>query len=90
MIYNRDTLIKMMAKPLQLADSLKLPLYCGEFGVIDGTPRDSKVAWYKDLIDIFEKHNIGYANWNYKAGSFGIVDANMKPDMEMVNILTRK
>ena len=89
-IYTRDTLEKMMAKPIRLADSLKLPLYCGEFGVIDGSPRDSKVAWYKDLIAIFEKHNIAYANWNYKAGSFGIVDANIKPDTEMVNILAGK
>ena len=88
--YNRDTLEKMMAKPIHLADSLKLPLYCGEFGVIDGSPRESKVAWYKDLIAIFEKHNIAYANWNYKSGSFGIVDATIKPDSEMVNILTGK
>ena len=89
-IYNRDVLEKMMAKPIHLADSLKLPLYCGEFGVIDGSPRDAKVAWYKDLVAIFEKHNIGYANWNYKAGSFGIVDAAMRPDSIMVGILTGK
>lgn len=89
-VYNRDTLEKMMAKPIHLADSLKLPLYCGEFGVIDGAPRASKIAWYKDMVAIFEKHNIGYANWNYKTGSFGIVDAAIKPDSEMVNILTGK
>ena len=89
-LYNRDTLEKMMAKPIHLADSLKLPLYCGEFGVIDGSPGDSKINWYNDLVAIFEKHNIAYANWNFKSGSFGIVDANMKPDTTMVNILTGK
>jgi len=89
-VFNKETLEKMMAKPIHLADSLKLPLYCGEFGVIDGSPRDSKMAWYNDLVAIFEKHNIAYANWNYKAGSFGIVDAAMKPDIGMVNILTGK
>jgi endoglucanase len=89
-VYNRDTLEKMMAKPIHLADSLGLPLYCGEFGVIDGSPRDSKVRWYKDMVAIFDKHNIAYANWNYKSGSFGIVDENLKPDTEMVNILTGK
>ena len=89
-VYNRDTLEKMMAKPIRLADSLKLPLYCGEFGVIDGSPRDAKLSWYKDLVAIFEKHNIAYANWNYKSGSFGIVDANIKPDTEAINILTGK
>jgi endoglucanase len=87
-IYNLDTLEKMMRKPIHLADSLHLPLYCGEFGVIDKAPLDAKLAWYKDMVAIFEKHNIGYANWNYKAGSFGIVDINLKPDKPMIEILT--
>lgn len=89
-IYNRDTLEKMMAKPIHFADSLGLPLYCGEFGVIDGSPLDAKEAWYRDLVAIFEKHNIGYANWNYKSGSFGIVDKDMKQDLTMIKILTGK
>ena len=90
MIYNKDTLEKMMAKPIHLADSLNLPLYCGEFGVIDGSPRDSKLNWYRDLVEIFDKHNIGYANWNFKSGSFGIVDEKLQPDTETINILTGK
>lgn len=89
-VYNRDTLEKMMTKPFHLADSLQLPLYCGEFGVIDGSPRAGKEAWYRDLMAIFEKHNVAYANWNYKSGSFGIVDEQMKPDTVMVGILTGK
>jgi endoglucanase len=88
-VYNRDTLLKMMQKPLHLADSLKLPLYCGEFGVIDKAPRESKLAWYRDMVSIFEEKGIAYANWNYKAGSFGIVDAQLKPDLPMVKILTQ-
>ena len=89
-VYNRDTLEKMMAKPLHLADSLNLPLYCGEFGVIDGSPEASRDAWYRDLVAIFDKHNIAYANWNFKAGSFGIVDQNLKPRKQLVSILTAK
>lgn len=87
-VYNRDTLLKMMQKPLHLADSLKLPLYCGEFGVIDNSPIDSKLAWYTDMISIFDEHGVAYANWNYKAGSFGIVDKDLKPDWPLVKILT--
>ncbi|SOE23070.1 endoglucanase [Spirosomataceae bacterium TFI 002] len=89
-IYNRESLEKMMAKPIHLADSLGLPLYCGEFGIIDGSPENAKLAWYKDMVAIFEKHKIGYANWNYKAGSFGIVDKDMKPRGEYVEILTKE
>ena len=87
-VYNLDTLEKMMSKPIKLADSLNLPLYCGEFGVINKAPREDTEAWYKDMVAIFEKHNIGYANWNYKAGSFGIVDMDIKPDEPMIKILT--
>lgn len=86
-IYNRDTLEWMMRKPLKVADSLKLPLYCGEFGVIFKAPRDSRLAWYRDMVSIFDERGIAYANWNYKAGSFGIVDAEMKSDQELVTIL---
>lgn len=89
-IYNLDTLEKMMRKPIHLADSLNLPLYCGEFGVIDKSPVEAKLAWYRDMVAIFEKHNIGYANWNYKAGAFGIVDENITPDQPMVDILVGK
>lgn len=89
-IYNKDTLESMMRKPLQLADSLDLPLYCGEFGIIDKAPRKAKLAWYRDMVALFEKHNIAYANWNYKAGSFGIVDEKMRPDEQMIKILAGK
>ncbi len=89
-VYNRDTLEYMMRQPIHVADKLHLPLYCGEFGVIDGAPRESKIAWYKDMISIFESNGIAYANWNYKSGSFGIVDKDMKPDQQMIDILTNK
>lgn len=87
-VYNRDTLIKMMRKPLHVADSLHLPLYCGEFGVIENTPRNVRLAWYRDMISIFDQYHIAYANWNYKDGSFGIVDKDMKPDSTLIDILT--
>ena len=80
----------MMQKPIMKSKELGLPLYCGEFGVIDGSPEESKIAWYKDMVAIFEKNNIGYANWNYKSGSFGIFDAQMNPRTQLVNILTGK
>lgn len=87
-IYNIDSLEKMMQKPFHLADSLNLPLYCGEFGVIEKAPLEPKLNWYRDMVAIFEKHGVAYANWNFKSGSFGIVDENLKPDSAMVAILT--
>lgn len=87
-VYNRDTLENMMQKPFRVAERLKLPLYCGEFGVIDNSPMNMKLAWYRDMVAIFEKHGVAYANWNYKSGSFGIVDRDLKPVWPLVKILT--
>src|SRR5258706_15690040 len=87
-VYNRDPLSKMIQQPLRLAESLQLPLHFAEFGVIDKPPRESKLAWCRDMVSIFEEKGIAYANWNYKAGSFGIVDVELKPDLPMVKILT--
>ena len=87
-VYTIDSLERMMDKPFQLAKRLDLPLYCGEFGVIEKAPPGPKLAWYRDMVTIFERHNVAYANWNFKSGSFGIVDENLKPDEEMVRILT--
>lgn len=89
-VYNRDTLLKMMQKPIHLADSLKLPLYCGEFGVFKEFFPAAKLAWYTDMVSIFNEYNIAYANWNYKSDEFGIVDENMKPLVPIINVLTGK
>jgi len=86
-VYNRDTLVKMMQKPIHLADSLKLPLYCGEFGIYRDFFPASKLAWYTDMISIFSQYKIAYANWNYKSGEFGIVDDDMKPFLNVIKIL---
>ena len=80
----------MMRKPFHLADSLHLQLYCGEFGVIEKAPVGPKLDWDREMVSIVEKQGVAYANWNLKAGSFGITDENLTPDRAMVNILTGK
>jgi endoglucanase len=89
-VYNRDTLVKMMEKPLRIAATLKLPLYCGEFGIYNNFFPSAKLAWYKDMISIFDEFNVAYANWNYKSGAFGIVDDDGKPIQPYLNIVAGK
>jgi endoglucanase len=89
-VYNRDTLVKMMEKPLRVAATLKLPLYCGEFGIYNNFFPSAKLAWYKDMISIFDEFNVAYANWNYKSGAFGIVDDDGKPIQPYLNIVAGK
>lgn len=89
-IYNIDTLEYMMRKPFALAEKMKLPLYCGEFGIFMEYFPEAKLAWYRDMITLFEKHGVAYANWNYKSGSFGIVDDKNVPFAEVTKILLGK
>jgi len=61
-----------LAKPLAVRLKTGLPVYCGEFGCYCKCPKPLRLAWYRDVIALFKKHNIGWANWNYKGG-FGLL-----------------
>jgi endoglucanase len=84
--YDRARLESLLAKPLALAKKLDLPLYCGEWGVISRCPREPRMNWYRDVRANFEKHHIGWANWDYKGG-FGILSRNGQPDREFIGVL---
>jgi len=74
------------------AKELGLQLYCGEFGCLPTVPREDRMAYYRDLISVFRKNDIAYANWEYK-GDFGIYEwLGLKsltgaPDIELIEIL---
>jgi endoglucanase len=88
--YTADTLEKRMQLPLEYARKYNLPLYCGEYGCLVTVPRESRLAWYSDMIAIFDKNNIASANWDYKA-EFGIYHPeNGEPDKELIEIITGK
>jgi len=50
-----------------------VPLVCNEFGVFRyfSDPQE-RAAWIKDVRTSLERHNIGWAMWDY-SGSFGVV-----------------
>jgi len=77
----------------QAADWAKqrnVPLICNEFGVFRtySDPRDRE-AWLKDVRTALERHNIGWAMWDY-SGSFGVVtkkDGHATPDEVTIRAL---
>jgi len=73
--YDRRAMLADFAQPIAASRRTGLPLYCGEFGVIDLAPRPVREAWYRDIISVFTEYGIGWANWDYK-GDFGIIDAH--------------
>jgi endoglucanase len=86
--YDRNVMESDLLWPLTVSARTKLPLYCGEFGVIHRTPPETRAAWHRDVTQVFESYGIGWAVWSYKGG-FGLLDQNGKPDETARAILSR-
>ena len=51
-----------------------IPLYCGEYGVIDLADNRDKLRWLRDIHAAMDHLGIGRALWNYKEKDFGLQD----------------
>jgi aryl-phospho-beta-D-glucosidase BglC (GH1 family) len=50
----------------------RVPLICNEFGVYRNADPQDRSRWLTDVRESLERHNIGWAMWDY-SGSFGVV-----------------
>lgn len=62
----------IFADGIQTAEERNVPLYCGEYGVIDQTSPEDAMRWFSDINQVFSKYGIGRAIWSYKEMDFGI------------------
>lgn len=67
---------------VEAARKAGVPIYCGEYGVIDQAPVQDSVNWIRDIHAAFEKLGIGRALWNYKEKDFGLADEHYAPVRE--------
>lgn len=63
---------KLIAEAVEAAENANVPLYCGEYGVIDRAEISDTAIWFEDIHSVFEKYGIGRAAWTYKDIDFGI------------------
>ena len=68
----------MISSALEVAKNTGIPLYCGEFGVIDRADEEDAIRWYSDIFELFKKYDIGYSLWSYKEMDFGIMGDDYK------------
>ena len=61
----------IFAPALEKAQKDKVPLYCGEYGVIDLADKADTLRWLKDIHAVMNRYGIGRALWNYKEKDFG-------------------
>lgn len=63
---------KLIAEAVEAAENADVPLYCGEYGVIDRAEISDTAIWFEDIHSVFEKYGIARAAWTYKDIDFGI------------------
>lgn len=80
------TLEKQIKQAYDAAAAMGRKTYLGEFGAINGADEASLIRWYKDVVAICEKYDIGYTTWDYKGG-FGILRPNGKAWQEKIDAL---
>ena len=62
---------KIFTPAIEKAEKDQVPLYCGEYGVIDLADSEAALRWLKDIHSAMDRHGIGRALWNYKEKDFG-------------------
>jgi endoglucanase len=94
-VWNKQKLAEELLPAVKRAQELGLQLYCGEFGCLPHGDRNERLAYYRDLISVFDESQIAYCNWEYK-GDFGIYTfdfekkVSLAPDVDLIHILTKK
>ena len=83
-ICDTDFMEARFALAVKIAEEHDVPLYCGEYGVINLVDTDSTLKWYQSVHTAFEKLHIGRSAWSYKKMDFGLSDDHMKPIFEEI------
>ena len=79
---------KEFAQAVEISRERDVPLYCGEYGVIDLAAEDDTLEWLRCINAVFERYGIGRALWSYKEMDFGLVDAHYdRIRKEMIGLL---
>lgn len=77
--FTYDYFINRFKNAVSLCEERNVPLYCGEYGVINLAAPACILNWYKDINTAFEFLGIGRAAWSYKGVDYGLSDDYMQP-----------
>lgn len=71
-VAGKEFFINLFKQAVEIAEKNNVPVYCGEYGVIDQADLESTVNWYEAMHAALEEMNIARAAWTYKEMDFGI------------------
>ncbi len=87
----KDYIRNYLQPALDFIKERNVPLYCGEYGVIDHAPMDSNLRWHEDVCDLLIEYGIGRAVWTYKLMSFPMVNRDSEvTDERLIRIVSKK
>ncbi|MDP8244323.1 MAG: cellulase family glycosylhydrolase [Candidatus Hinthialibacter antarcticus] len=67
--WNAEKINEEISIAAQWAKKYNAVVTCNEFGAYRNfAPRQSLLAWHRDLIDAFEKHGVGWCKWELDGG----------------------
>ncbi|MFL5729467.1 MAG: glycoside hydrolase family 5 protein [Cytophagaceae bacterium] len=70
---DKEYLEEELKKYLAFGEKNNVPLYCGEFGVINNCFQGKGgLQWVNDMLDLFEKYNVHYTYHSYHEDAFGL------------------
>lgn len=75
--FTPDYFMGRFAEAVRVAEERNVPMYCGEYGVINLASAENTLNWYKDISSAFEKCSIGRAAWSYKGVDYGFIDGHL-------------
>ncbi len=68
--------INLFKPAIDTAEKLNIPLYCGEYGVIDKAPAPDTAVWFSHIHKAMNKYQISSAIWSYKEMDFGLIGSH--------------
>lgn len=73
-VFDQGYFEELFSPAVKISEKYNVPLYCGEYGVIDLADTESAVKWFCDIQNALKKFGIAHAAWTYKNKDFGLTD----------------
>ncbi len=86
-VHGPEFFSKIFEEAVATAEARNIPLYCGEYGVIELASADDTISWLKNINAALSKAGIGRAYWNYKEKDFGLYGDRLADRMDEVKAL---
>ena len=75
---------KLFAEAITVAEERNVPLYCGEYGVINLASPEDTLKWYQSIHAVLKSMVLEGRHGVIKEMDFGLIDEHMDPVREDV------